>query len=82
MIALVITQYSIPYGVLRSTKNEDLALISASRMFIHNVAAALFIFLFGIIMNRVSPVLVMACGAAAGLAAGVLYMAQFHDELR
>ena len=82
MIALVITQYSVPYGVLRSTKNEDLALISSSRMFVHNGDAALFIFLFGIIMNRASPVWVMACGAAASLIAGLQYKKQYRDELR
>ena len=80
MIALVITQYSIPYGVLRSTKNEDLALISA-RVCLSIMSQPHCLFSFWHHHEPRFP-LVMACGAAAGLAARVLYMAQFHDELR
>lgn len=76
----VVSQTSIPTGVMRSTPDADMPFISSMRMFVFSGASCIFIPLFGKLIER-SPLWAMMVAAAAFIAAGVVYMRQLRDVI-
>ncbi len=77
----IISQISIPTGVLRSTPDEDLPLISSLRMLIVSATSSVCILLFGLLLGFVSPFVVIMIGAAAFIVCGFLFFRRFTDNL-
>jgi hypothetical protein len=78
----MITQLSIPTGVLRSTPDSGLSLISSMRMLLTSAANSLFIFVFGLCLNISAPVYIMLASGAVFALCGCLYKKQFSDRLQ
>jgi len=76
------SQLSIPTGVLRSTPNEDLPLISSMRLLIMSGASSIFIFIFGSLPQAVAPVYIMIFAGAAFTLCGVVFRRLFSDHLK
>jgi len=77
----MVSQLSIPTGVLRSTPNEELTLVSSMRMLLMSAACSLFIFVFGLALQYAAPVWVMVFAGAVFSACGVMFSRQFDDRL-
>jgi hypothetical protein len=80
-ICNIITQISIPTGVLRSTPDDELSLITSMRLMLMSVAASLFIFIFGVLLKHISPVYIMIFSSMVFTFCGFLYERQFDDRL-
>jgi hypothetical protein len=78
----MITQLSIPTGVLRSTPDSGLSLISSMRMLLTSAANSLFIFVFGLWLDISAPVYIMLVSGAVFALCGWLYKKQFSDRLQ
>ena len=76
-----ISQVAIPFGVLGSTENDDLPMISAMRMLIMSGTSAIFIFLFGWLLNYISPIWIMAAAAFFFVLCGFQFKGLFTDAL-
>lgn len=76
-----ISQVAIPFGIIGSTVNEDLPVISAMRMLIMSGTSAIFIFLFGWLLNFIAPIWIMAAAAFFFLVCGIQFKRMFTDEL-
>jgi len=77
----MISQLSIPTGVLRSTPDSELPLISSMRLLLMSAAVSLFIFLFGLSLQYAAPVWIMLFSGAVFTFCGFLYRKQFDDRL-
>ena len=78
----IISQLSIPTGVLRSTPNSWLSLISSMRLLLMSAANSLFIFIFGLCLKFAPPVYVMLLSGTVFALCGCLYKKQFSDRLQ
>lgn len=76
-----ISQVAIPFGVLGSTDNEDLPVISAMRMLLMSGTSAIFISLFGGLLNFISPLWIMGIAAFFFILCGAKFKLLFTDEL-
>lgn len=79
--ANIITQISIPTGVLRSTSNGELSLISSMRLLLMSAASSLFIFIFGISLKYIAPVYIMLFSGVVFILCGAIYKEQFDDHI-
>ncbi|MHC1694870.1 MAG: hypothetical protein AB9835_06305 [Eubacteriales bacterium] len=77
----IISQLSIPAGVLRSTANEDLPFISSLRLFLTSAVSSVLILLFGWLLSFVLPVIIMFFCALVFTYCGYLYSHQFEDNI-
>jgi len=80
-ICNIVSQLSIPTGVLCSTPDAELSLISALRMLLTSAASSLFIFLFGLCLQAIAPVYVLLFSSAVFALCGGLYRKQFGVRL-
>jgi len=80
-VSNIVSQLSIPTGVLRSTPDGELAFISPMRLLLMSAASSLFIFLFGLCLQAVPPVYIMLLSGAVFAACGAIYKNQFDDHL-
>lgn len=78
-IAATIVGLLIPVGVMRSTRTEDLPLITPVRMVLINSANFLFTFLYGHLFALLPPLCMMGFSAAAYFIAGMFFRRQFTD---
>ncbi len=76
-----ISQISIPTGVLRSTPDEDLPLISAMRMFVVSAVSSPLVLLFGYLLNIVPSIFVMGFSALAFTICGLIFYRRFSDSM-
>ncbi|MCL2158986.1 MAG: hypothetical protein FWH48_06240 [Oscillospiraceae bacterium] len=80
-ISGIVFSISIPTGVLRSTPNEELSLITSLRFVLMSIATSLFIFIFGILLKHISPVYIMLFSSIIFVWCGFLCKKQFDDRL-
>ena len=77
----IISQISIPTGVLRVTPNNELSLINSMRLLLMSLATSLFIFVFGILLKYIVPVYIMIFSGMIFISCGIMYKKQFKDNL-
>ncbi|MCL1794971.1 MAG: MFS transporter [Oscillospiraceae bacterium] len=77
----VVSSISIPTGVLRSTPDDELLLITSMRFVSMSLSSALFIFIFGIMLQCIAPVYIMLFSGAVFVLCGLLCKRLFDDRL-
>lgn len=77
----IVSQISIPTGVLRSTPNDELSLITSMRFLLMGIATSLFIFVFDILMKYIAAMYIMLFSGIIFILCGFLYKKQFNDHL-
>lgn len=80
MTASCVSDSGIPQGVMRSTSLADLPLVSSLRMVASSGMNCILVMVLGW-MIEVSPFAAMAVSAAVYMVGGVLYFAQFRDQM-
>ena len=76
----IVSSTSIPNGVLRSTTDDELPVITSIRFVLMSVVSALFIFIFGILLKYIAPVYIMLFSGIIFIICGFLYKKQFDDR--
>ena len=79
-LASIIGDTGVPMGVVQSTSSDDLPLVSALRMLACSGTSCLFVLILGRMLEH-AAFWALAIGAAAYIAAGLLYWRQFTDQV-
>ena len=77
----IISSVSIPTGVLRSTPDDELPLVTSMRFLLMSIASSLFIFIFGVLLKYIAAIYIMVFSGAVFVLCGFLYKRQFDDRL-
>jgi len=80
-ISNTVMQTSVPVGVLRSTPDDELSLISSMRLLGMGLTYSLSIFVYGTLLKYVSPVYIIVFSAGMYVFCGILFKRQFIDRL-
>lgn len=78
-IAINIVGHLVPVGVMRSTRTEDLPLVTPVRMMMINFANSFFTFLYGNLFAFLPAAGLMLFSAVAYCCSGILFRRQFTD---
>ena len=81
MVSNIISQMSIPTGVLRSTPDGELSFITSMRFVLMGTASALFIFIFGVLLKYIDSVYIMLFSGSFFVLCGVFCKFLFDDRL-
>lgn len=79
-LASIVGDTGVPMGVVQSTSSDDLPLVSSLRMLACSGTSCLFVLILGRMIEH-AAFWALAIGAAAYIAAGLLYWRQFTDRV-
>ena len=78
----MISQVSIPTGVMRSTPNNELRLITPMRLLLTSSSMSLFIYVFGILLKQIASLYIMLLSSIIFILCGFMFKRLFDDRLQ